>query len=174
MHTGIKMSLAVLAGAFVGPLMYGVASSAAWTTSSVHDDESAVAKRLFSRTNLHPGYDAVVTYSSSDCKDPEDTAGWDVRLWAYSNFLLERISRRYEDAVVNDLRTLPSPILGALDGCIGGSPFSPLCTHYIEQRAAHKISSLETQKAKWLAEGEKHIRRAWPEWCAKAPPVVTR
>lgn len=174
MRTGIKVSLAILIGALVGPLIYGAAGSAMWTASSSRDDKSAVARRLYSRTDLRPGYDAVVTYSSRDCEEPKDTAGWDVRLWAFSNYHLFWMSARYEETIVTDLRTLPAPILGALDECIGGSPLAPLCTHYVVQRVARTIGSLETQKAKWLMEGERHIRRAWPEWCVKAKPVYIR
>ena len=174
MRKGIKVSLAILIGAFVGPLAYGAAGSAYWTASSSRDDKGAVARRLYSRTDLNPGYDAVTTYSSRNCEDPKDTAGWDVRLRAFSNYHLFWMSSRYEDAIVTDLRALPSPILGALDGCIGGSPLSSLCKHYVAQRIARTIGSLETQKAKWLVEGERHIRRAWPEWCVEAVPVYTR
>jgi hypothetical protein len=108
MRTGIKVSFAILMGVFVGPLVCGAAGSAMWTVSSVHnDDESAVARRLYSRTDLRPGYDAVVTYSSKGCEQPEDTAGWDVRLSAFSDYQLRWVSSRYEDAVVTDLRALP-------------------------------------------------------------------
>lgn len=174
MRAGLKVALAVLIGAVVGPLVYGATGSALWTVSSSRDDKTAVAGRLYSRTDLHPGYDAVTTYSSKDCEEPKDTAGWDVRLWAFSNYHLVWMSSRYEDAIVTDLRALPSPILGALDGCISGSPLNPLCKHYIAQRATRTIKSLEVQKAKWLIEGEAHIRRAWPEWCVKATPIYMR
>jgi hypothetical protein len=174
MHAGIKVSLAILIGAFAGPSIYGAAGSTMWKASSIDDDKGDVARRLYSRADLHPGYDAVVTYSSKDCEAPKHTAGWDVRLWAFSHYHLFWMSSRYEDAIVTDLRTLPSAILGALDGCIGGSPLAPLCTHYVAQRVARTIGSLETQKAKWLMEGEWNIRRAWPEWCVKAEPVYIR
>lgn len=171
MRAGIKVSLAILMGAFVGPLVYGAVGSTMWKASSTDDDKGEVAQRLYSRTDFRPGYDAVVTYSSRNCKEPKDTAGWDVRLWAFSHYHLFWMSSRYEDAIVTDLRALPSPILGALDGCISGSPLASLCTHYVAQRVAHTIKSLEAQKAKWLVEGEENIRRAWPEWCVKAAPV---
>lgn len=174
MRTGIKVSLTVLIGALIGPLIYGAAGSAMWTASSSRDDKSAVARRLYSRTDLNPGYDAVVTYSSRDCEEPKDTAGWDVRLWAFSNYHLFWISSRYEDAIATDLSALPSPILGALDGCISGSPLNPLCKHYVVKRVSSTIESLAIQKAKWLVEGERHIRRAWPEWCVKVVPVYAR
>jgi len=174
MRAGLKVALTVLIGAFFGPLVYGAAGSAFWTASSSRDDKTAVAGRLYSETDLHPGYDAVTTYSSKDCEETKDSAGWDVRLLAFSNYYLVWMSTRYEDAIFTDLRALPSPILGAFDGCISGSPLSPLCKYYIARRATRTIKSLEVQKAKWLIEGEAHIRRAWPEWCVKATPIYKR
>ena len=94
MRAGLKFSLAVLIGAFVGPSVYGAAGSALWTASFSRDDKTAVAERLYSRTDLHPGHDAVTAYSSKGCDEPKDTAGWDVRLWAYSNYHLVWMSSR--------------------------------------------------------------------------------
>lgn len=110
MRAGLRVSLAALIGAFAGPLVYGATGSALWTASSSRDDKTAVAGRLYLRTDLHPAYDSVSTYSSKDCEEPKNTAGWDVRLSAFSNYHLFWMSSRYEDAIVNDLRALPNPI----------------------------------------------------------------
>ena len=174
MRRSLKISLLIILSVCFGPFIYGALGSTFWKIASDRNDGREVAQRLYSRTGLHPGYDAVVHYSSSNCEEPENTAGWDVRISAYSDFFSRWTSSRYEDAIVSNLRELPSPILGALDGCISGSPLSPICMDYVRQRATRTIRSLESLKANWLVEGEKNIRMAWPQWCQKAQDIFLR
>lgn len=172
MRRNVKILLLLLAGACFGPFFSGAIGSLFWESTSSRDDKDKVAARIYYATDFDPGYDSVINYSSKNCEEPADEPGWDVKLFAYSRYFQRGITSRYKEEVVSNLRQLPPPILGALDGCINGSPLSYFCSAYANQRVAYVIWSSETAKVRWLAEGEKNIRRAWPEWCVKASTVL--
>lgn len=81
---------------------------------------------------------------------------------SYQSFLQKNVD---EDVAVQGLASLPAPLLGALEGCLGRSLLSPLCASYARARIAqaHEQSARDTLRN--YAEIDKQIDAVW---CAAA------
>jgi len=170
---------------FAGPLA-GFVSGCFWPSFSGGDTKILAAERILYGEywrHLQGGDPSLARYDGVWPSDCEMRVGLQAMSMAsdwesYAN--LENAIHRFrslrrnlvEDMnAANALASLPAPLIGALEGCLGRSLLSHLCTSYIEQRVA---SAREAKASETHLEFAKIDKEMAPIWCAAArgaPPV---
>ena len=161
----------LIAGAVIGPPAVGAVSSLFWSTAADTNDAQRVASRLYDRTRLNPAAEARgVHVSKQSCGAASLNRGAPgdvVLISALDHYRSQWIRSKYDSLGVGALEKLPAPVLGALDGCVDGSPASPFCLSYVTRIAERATSVTEATRQAWFAAADREVDVAW---CIANPP----
>jgi hypothetical protein len=161
----------LIAGAMIGPPAVGAVSSLFWSTAADANDVQRVAGRLYDRTRLNPAAEADddhLTQQACGAASFKRLSPGDVALIsALDHYRYQLLRAEYDNLGVEALMGLPAPVLGALDGCVGGSPASSFCLSYISKIAERATSVPEATRQAWLTAADKEFDAAW---CIANPP----
>ncbi|WP_296221840.1 hypothetical protein [uncultured Sphingomonas sp.] len=160
----LSMLLGLLVGVVAGPVLWGVASSLFWSMTADGNDPQRVASLLYNRTQVDPAREAFARHVTlNQCGEhvsrlarPGDLVLMNA-LAAYSRRLLRS---KYDELAARSLEALPTPILGALNGCVGGSPASGLCLAYVHDVVAKATTIPSAMERAWLADIDGQIELA--------------
>lgn len=165
-------------GAVFGPLLFGAASTLFWVRAADGNTAVRVAWRTYDRVNPPAVGLAVAERPAEVSFGPSCEEHYQARLLAgdFGTIELEGAIRRYSEGRLHTLLkiepayeallSLPHPVLGALDGCIGGSPLLwAACQSY----ARRVIDDGQAERAKKRPQIAALVRRETEAiWCAAA------
>jgi hypothetical protein len=153
----------LLAGAVVGAPLWGGFSTLFWSTAADTNDAQRAAGLLYTRTQLNRGWQAAGHVSLYRCGDdvrnlskPGDLVLTNA-LFSYRRRLLQS---KYNNLAVNSLTALPAPVLGALSGCVGGSPASDLCLSYVHGVVGKATTISPVAERAWVVDVDNQIESA--------------
>lgn len=160
----LSMLLGLLVGVVAGPVLWGAASSLFWSTTADGNGPKWVASLLYNRTQVDPTRDAFARHVTlNQCGEhvsrlmrPGDLVLMN-GLAAYSRQLLRS---KYDELAVRSFEAFPTPVLGALSGCVGGSPASGLCLAYVHKVVAKATAIPSATERAWLADVDRQIELA--------------
>jgi len=164
---------------FVGPLA-GLASSLSWPAGPLGAKETAARRILYGEYSRH------LERGDLPPRTYEPTTDCEIRLWnaampqspgaesvmtlrsaliARQAFLRNAIEETID---INALASLPTPFLGALEGCLGRSLLSPFCSSYVRRRTARAEAQAAHDSQSRFAQVNREMRGVW---CAAADGV---
>lgn len=158
-------------GTFFGPLISGALASFSWSSAADTDDVQKAAYRLYERTGLMPSSSAMDIPEVQPCSKAfrrKGEQGARDLIWILDNARDNVLRAQYGSRVVQAIQQLPKPILGALDGCVSGSPASSLCLSYVNRLIAESLSVPRTTEHSWKLAADSQINVAW---CAAAQGI---
>lgn len=151
-------------GLVAGPIIYGAVSSVFWSRTADGNDAERVARWLYTRTPLDRGLDlhreSLMVTRCDESLFAFSRPGDIVLQSALANYHRELLRGRYDALAVGSLASLPAPLLGGIDGCIGGSPASPLCLAYVGHVVAAATAVPPSLETTWKADAFKQIETA--------------
>lgn len=169
----LKMLITLIIGALIGiifgPMITGAVGSAFWSRASDTNDLQDVAYRLYGRADILLPSDAFETVERSPCLEEfenyvfaKETPKEAIELlWSLKKTRQGIIQAKYDDLAIKSLEGLPAPILGALDGCIGGSPASDICLNYIADRTRKAVSISRATQQRWITMADRQMVMPW-------------
>jgi hypothetical protein len=158
------MLLGSLAGVVAGPFLWGATSSLFWSTAADGNDPQRVASLLYSRLEIDPVQKAfarhVAIHQCGRRVSRLMRAGDLVLMNALDVYSQRLLRSKYDERAIRSLVALPTPVLGALDGCVAGSPASELCLAYVHGVVAKATTIPSATKRAWLADVDGEIELA--------------
>lgn len=165
----LTLIVGLIIGAVVGPMISGAIRSAFWSHAADNNDQQKVASRLYTRAQVPLPAHAFQHEIRSPCRaelqkfvfSKAAPAGAIEVTWYLDHARDAIVFAKYGDLALQSLEDLPDPILGALDGCVSGSPVSSVCLRYIADRTAKAVSvPRETQQA-WNVMADREMTASW-------------
>lgn len=169
LKTPLTLIVGLIIGAVVGPMISGAIGSAFWSHAADGNDPQKVASRLYTRAQGPLPAHAFQHDTRSPCRaelqkyvfSKAAPAGAIEVTWYLDRARDAIVSAKYGDLALQSLEGLPSPILGALDGCVSGSPVSSFCLKYIADRTEKAVRvPRETQQA-WNVMADREMTASW-------------
>lgn len=171
-------------GAAFGTPLFGAASTLFWNEAADGNTASRVASRMYDR--LYPST-VGLTFIPDEERLPDVSLGTachrsylaDIQagddgtsdlLEVIRFYSAQRLHHELRGEPTHDaLLSLPRPVLGALDACLGGSPLIwPLCQTYARQVADDAVAERAKNQAAFINQVR---REAETIWCAAAKNV---
>lgn len=125
-RTAIGVCIGILASMVVAAPLWGAIASAFWSAGADTNEARRVSGLLCDETRLDPGGAALMGHMQ-EYRCGKDVArllsAGDVTLIsALDQHYRGGFDNRYNNLAIDAIASLPAPMLGAIQGCINGSP----------------------------------------------------